>query len=77
VVAVVEDMTVQQEEGIQEDQVVEARVIYVQQELLELVVKETQVVMVYIHKVVEVAVELMQLVQMLRPQIQVEQVEQV
>jgi hypothetical protein len=77
VVAVVEDMTVQQEEGIQEDQVVEARVIYVQQELLELVVKETQVVMVYIHKVVEVAVELTQLVQMLRPQIQVEQVEQV
>tara|TARA_R100000152_G_C6619133_1_gene70440 strand:- start:170 stop:403 length:234 start_codon:yes stop_codon:yes gene_type:complete len=77
VVAVVEDMTVQQEEGIQEDQVVEARVIYVQQELLELVVKETQVVMVYIHKVVEVAVELVQLVQMLRPQIQVEQVEQV
>jgi hypothetical protein len=77
VVAVVEDMTVQQEEEIQEDQVVEARVIYVQQELLELVAKETQVVMVYIHKVVEVAVELVQLVQMLRPQIQVEQVEQV
>tara|TARA_R100000322_G_scaffold138081_1_gene93904 strand:+ start:243 stop:476 length:234 start_codon:yes stop_codon:yes gene_type:complete len=77
VVAVVEDMTVQQEEGIQEDQVVEARVIYVQQELLELVVKETQVVMVYTHKVVEVVVELVQLVQMVHHLIQVEQVEQV
>jgi|TARA_R100001086_G_scaffold205794_1_gene121644 hypothetical protein len=77
-VEVVEDMTVQQyEEEVQEDQVVVAQAIYLQQEHLELVVKVIQVVMVYIHKVVVVEVDFPLLVVMALLQIQVEQVGQV
>ena len=60
-----------------EDQVVEAQVIHVQQELLEFVVKVIQVEMVYTHKVVGAVADILLLVQMLHPQIQVDQVEQV